>query len=313
MRGKKILSALLIGAVLAFGFCFNDVQTVSAAVQVAKTNTEFHSAKIDSNIVRIRDGAGGLMYLVEGKKYAALIDTGVGVGNLKSYVERMTDKPIVVILTHAHVDHASGTAQFDDVFMNKKDRFLYVQHTMMANRVGYVKACNPAWAETLTERNYQPEDDPSRFNDMSEGTTFDLGGVHLDIYDLPGHTQGSSAVLIRENRALLTGDGANMFTFLFSDETLGLTSYKESLIRLRNVTQGKYDKVYCSHGNGDLTVDYLDRLIEDCDIILSGQDDKVPFDFMGSHANIAFAIDPAHNRIDAGIGNIVYNPNRIHE
>ena len=225
----------------------------------------------------------------------------------------MTDKPIVVILTHAHVDHASGTAQFDDVFMNKKDRFLYVQHTMMANRVGYVKACNPAWAETLTERNYQPEDDPSRFNDMSEGTTFDLGGVHLDIYDLPGHTQGSSAVLIRENRALLTGDGANMFTFLFSDETLGLTSYKESLIRLRNVTQGKYDKVYCSHGNGDLTVDYLDRLIEDCDIILSGQDDKVPFEFMGNHANIAFAIDPAHNRIDAGIGNIVYNPNRIHE
>ena len=313
MRGKKILSALLIGAGLAFGFCFNDVETVSAAAQVAETSNDFHSAKIDSNIVRIRDGAGDLMYLVEGKKYAALIDTGVGVGNLKSYVERMTDKPIVVILTHAHVDHASGTAQFDDVFMNKKDRFLYVQHTMMANRVGYVKACNPAGAETLTERNYQPEDDPSRFNDMSEGTTFDLGGVHLDIYDLPGHTQGSSAVLIRENRALLTGDGANMFTFLFSDETLGLTSYKESLIRLRNVTQGKYDKVYCSHGNGDLTVDYLDRLIEDCDIILSGQDDKVPFEFMGNHANIAFAIDPAHNRIDAGIGNIVYNPNRIHE
>lgn len=315
MRGKKLLSALLIGLGLTAGLGFGNVEAVEkpAPIQVVETTNDFHSARIDSNIVRIRDGAGDLMYLVEGKKYAALIDTGVGVGDLKSYVERMTDKPIVVILTHAHVDHASGTAQFDDVFMNQKDRFLYVQHTMMNNRVGYVEACNPVWAQSLTERNYQPEDNPARFNDMSEGTTFDLGGVHLDIYDLPGHTQGSSAVLIRENRALLTGDGANMFTFLFSDETLGLTSYKESLIRLKKVTQGKFDKIYCSHGSGDLTVDYLDRLIEDCDIILSGQDDKVPFDFMGSHANIAFEIDPAHNRIDAGIGNIVYNPNRIHE
>lgn len=76
-----------------------------------------------------------------------------------------------------------------------------------------------------------------------------------------------------------------MFTFLFGKETLGLSSYEKSLRKLQQETAGKYDKVYCSHGSGDLTVDYLERLIEDCQQIKAGKDDKVPFEFMGQKAN----------------------------
>ena len=316
MIGKKLLSAILIGASLSFGVVAAgvDAATKPVSVQVQETNRDFKSAKIDKNITRIRNGAGDLMYLVEGKNKAALIDTGVGVGDLKKYVSSLTNKPYVVIITHGHVDHAAGTAQFDEVYMSRKDRSLFREHTALENRMGYVGASNPKWAETLSERNYQPLDNPDRFKDLKEGMSFDLGGVHLDIYDLPGHTQGSVAVLIRENRALLTGDGANMFTFLWSNETLGLTSYKKSLQRLQKATAGKFDKMYCSHGGGDLTVDYLERLIEDCDIILAGKDDKVDFEFMGQHSLIAFEINPMdHTRVDGGIGNIVYDPNRIYE
>ena len=303
---EKILPVILIGVILLFG-----TETVSA--QVLETDMDFHSAKIDANITRIRNGSGDMMYLVEGKTRAALIDTGVGVGDLKKYVERITDKPLIVLLTHGHVDHASGTAQFDEVYMNGKDAELFKEHTALDSRKGYVNACNPNWAKTLTDANFQPVDNPARFKNLGEGMTFDLGGVHLDIYDLPGHTQGMTAILIRENRALLTGDGANMFTFLFLKEALGLTSYEKSLQRLKKITSKKYDKVYCSHGNGDLSVDYLDRLIEDCAIIKAGKDDKVPFEFMGNKAAIAFAISPDHNRVDGGIGNIVYDPARINE
>lgn len=135
----------------------------------------------------------------------------------------------------------------------------------------------------------------------------------MDIYDIPGHTQGMKAVLLRENRALITRDGANMFTFLFGKETLGLSSYEKSLRKLQQETAGKYDKVYCSHGSGDLTVDYLERLIEDCQQIKAGKDDKVPFEFMGQKANIAYEIGPDHNRLDGGIGNIVYAQERVNE
>ena len=306
----KLTGAAAVG--LLFG---RTVEAASkpSAVRVQQTDMDFRSARIDKNVVRIRNGAGDLMYVIEGKNKVALIDTGLGIGDLKGYVEKISKKPIVVLITHGHVDHASGTAQFDDVYMSKKDNALFREHTAMGNRQGYTGACNPAWAKTLTDANYLPGDDPDRFKDLKEGMSFDLGGVHLDIYDLPGHTQGMTAILIRENRALISGDGANMFTFLWSGETLGLTSYEKSVQHIKKATEGKFDKMYCSHGGGDLTVDYFDRMLEDIAIIKAGKDDAVDFEFMGQKSKIAFAIDPAHNRLDGGIGNIVYDPKRINE
>jgi len=256
----------------------------------------FRSAKIDKNIFRIRNAVGDLMYLVEGKNRAALIDTGIGVGDLKNYVQTLTKKPVIVLLTHGHVDHASGTAQFEEIFMNSKDNELFKQHTALETRKGYVGATNPELAKNLSDADYQPLDNPSRFKNLQEGMTFDLGGVTLEIFDIQGHTQGMTAILFRENKSLLTGDGANMFTFLFSAETTGLKTYEKNLRRLKEITAKNFDKIYCSHGNGDLTVDYLDRLLEDCEIIFAGKDDKIPFEFMGSKAAIAFEIDKNHNR-----------------
>jgi len=306
----KTVGLLSVGASF-FGAENFAEKKVFAAPDETKKFSYFRSAKIDKNIFRIRNAVGDLMYLVEGKNRAALIDTGIGVGDLKNYVQTLTKKPVIVLLTHGHVDHASGSIQFDEVYMNGKDNELFKQHTALETRKGYVGAVNPDLSKNLSDADYQPIDNPSRFKNLQEGMTFDLGGVHLDIFDIQGHTQGMTAILFRENKALLTGDGANMFTFLFSAETTGLKTYEKNLRQLQKVTAGKYDKIYCSHGNGDLTVDYLERLLEDLEIIFAGNDDKIPFDFMGSKAAIAFEIDANHNRLDAGIGNIVYDPARI--
>lgn len=45
------------------------------------------------------------MYLIEGTKKAFLLDTGIGIGNVKEIVEKITNKPIEVCLTHGHGDH----------------------------------------------------------------------------------------------------------------------------------------------------------------------------------------------------------------
>ena len=47
-----------------------------------------------------------------------LIDTGYGVGDLKGYIEDTFHVPYEVLITHGHVDHASGCQQWNTVYMN---------------------------------------------------------------------------------------------------------------------------------------------------------------------------------------------------
>jgi glyoxylase-like metal-dependent hydrolase (beta-lactamase superfamily II) len=46
-----------------------------------------------------------ISYLVIGTEQAALIDTGMGIGNIQTEVKRLTDLPVIVINTHGHFDH----------------------------------------------------------------------------------------------------------------------------------------------------------------------------------------------------------------
>ena len=57
-------------------------------------------------------------YLLVGDEYALLIDTGLGVGNIRSEVEKLTYKPIVAVATHVHWDHIGGHKYFPCIFQN---------------------------------------------------------------------------------------------------------------------------------------------------------------------------------------------------
>lgn len=59
------------------------------------------------------------MYLLEGKEKVLLLDTGYGAGNLRAFVEKLTDKPIIVANTHYHPDHAAGNGEFEEVYMSE--------------------------------------------------------------------------------------------------------------------------------------------------------------------------------------------------
>ena len=59
------------------------------------------------------------MYLLEGKEKALLLDTGYGAGNLRAFVEKLTDKPVIVANTHYHPDHAAGNGEFEEAYMSE--------------------------------------------------------------------------------------------------------------------------------------------------------------------------------------------------
>ena len=64
---------------------------------------------------------------------------------------------------------------------------------------------------------------------MREGSVFDLGGLHLEVYYVPGHTRGSLGLLCEEEKLFYAGDAMNPFLWLFATESTSLSEYIQTL------------------------------------------------------------------------------------
>lgn len=277
-------------------------------------NSYFEMTEITNRITRITDITCVSMFLAVGEKEAALIDTGTGIGNIKEAVRSLTDKPVKVLLTHGHVDHAFGAAAFEDVSMSHLDAAVLEEHADMDMRIDYVKNSPLPECKKVTPDMLAPKPEIDRIKDLKDGDVFDLGGLTLEVYALPGHTPGSMTVLFREDRLLLTGDACNPQTFLFAADCPPVEEYKETLTAYREWMKGKYDRIILSHGNDFLSSELLDVVIETCGSVLRGTDDAVRSDFMGDVVYSAAATEMTEQgprRLDGKIGNIIYSRKNI--
>lgn len=268
----------------------------------------FVSSKLTSRITRIKDVCDTFFYLVEGDERACLLDTGDGFGDLPAYVATLTNKPVTVVLTHGHLDHAGGVAGFDEVYLNMKDLDIYREHAQREFRKEHWSDI-PAARDTPDEL-IAPYVEPDGFKELHDGQVFDLGGLHLRIIEVPGHTPGMSCVLIEEERYCLFGDACGVFVMLADDRASCASDYLKSLEHLKEF-EGEYDYIIRNHGTGESPKELLDNVIECCKLIVAGEDDHVPIDHMGRELFLAKA--PAadgYGRADGKEGNIAYRADK---
>lgn len=273
---------------------------------------------IRAGLWRIWDVSRTAFYLAEGECSAALIDSGIGVGSVMEVVRTLTDKPVSVWLTHGHMDHAMGAAEFDEIHMNPADLPVFSIHTSLPMRQGYVAGAvmmggDPAAIAAIRETDYCPAPDQGRLLPLSDKQRVDLGGLHLRFIAAEGHTPGCMAVLLEEWRILILGDACNAFTYLFDPWCPTVEGYREILLRLKEQTDGSYDRVLFNHGSGDGPVDMIKNVIAVCDDVLAERSDAMPFRAPnGESVVIAKAMDfRRFCRVDGGEGNLVYLPERI--
>lgn len=148
-------------------------------------------------------------YLMIGREHAALIDSGLGIGDLRAEVENMTSLPCLVLNTHSHWDHIGANALFAETAVHKLEAEQVAQEPNLA-------AIRKAMRKPAAQAALPPAFDPASYRirtrpatrSLSDNDLVDLGGRELRVLHIPGHSVGHVAYLDPTNGLLFTGDTA---------------------------------------------------------------------------------------------------------
>lgn len=195
------------------------------------------------------------LYLLEGKDKAVLIDAGTTIPNLNKIVSKITKKPVTLLLTHVHPDHAGAVEYFDEVWINPADTVL-------------IPAFMPDYKGTV------------RY--LENGQLIDLGGRVLETYFTPGHTPGSTTFLETGTDTGYSGDSfGNGNLLVFSDFETLIKTCKDSY---EYFSSKGYKKFYCGHffGVNFETLDRIKLIQTMAEEALAGKIDGEPTDGFGN-------------------------------
>lgn len=241
----------------------------------------FSTEQVTPHLKRILLPCGVCAYLAQGERRALLLDTGFGLGDLKSYIDSLVTTPYMVLLSHGHLDHAGGAGQFDMVWLNKADWPLARRRCTVENRLHDIYNGPDGMPDGATERDLLPprEDD---FLPLSDGDGFPLGGVTVEAVHVPGHTAGMTVFLLPEDRAAIFGDACGEHTLLTKE---ALPDYRRGLEHL-TAQAARFDTVLRNHGNFRSAKEILADNLALTDEILAGTDAAVPYTMMGVQGHL---------------------------
>lgn len=118
------------------------------------------------------------VYLIEGEERALLIDAGTYMPKLDRIAAMLTDKPVMLALTHLHGDHAGAVDCFPEIWMNPNDTVLIPNPNPYKGKINY----------------------------LADGEIIDLGGRQIEVMYTPAHTPGSTTFFDKEHHYGFSGD-----------------------------------------------------------------------------------------------------------
>jgi len=181
------------------------------------------------------------VYLLVGEEKALLIDSGYGTGDLRKFVEEITDKPIMVVNTHGHFDHTGGNAFWEEIYMSEES----------------TKDAKEAFGEEM-QKAFEAMPHPDyKMNVVGDGYVFDLGGRKVEVITIGCHHPGSIALLDHGARLLFTGDELEAGqVLLFADIEKQAPLHKANMEKLL-AREAEYDFVCPAHNGTPLNKKYV--------------------------------------------------------
>ena len=146
-------------------------------------------------------------YLLKGSDRAVLIDTGIGISDIRKITDRVCTTPVTVLTTHAHWDHIGSHASFEDVYVHEKDLAWLTDSfplPLEAVRKMIVSGLTVI-PEGFEIKDYHIPVIPYA-RPMHDGDVFDLGNRKVRVIHTPGHSPGHCCFYEADRGYLYTGD-----------------------------------------------------------------------------------------------------------
>jgi glyoxylase-like metal-dependent hydrolase (beta-lactamase superfamily II) len=224
-----------------------------------RDRTAYVSEEILPGVRMIRDSDNDKMFVLTGTRESVLIDSGMGRGNLASYVAKFTGgRPLAVIFTHDHGDH-----------IGQADQFVRgsIEYIGAGDREGLVKL--------LRSRGIAPALIARHVVSVHDGTRIDIGDRALSVYAVPGHTPGSIVIFDPKTAVLFSGDafGSNSPTIpdaaWMQFDPNPLDQYLAEIKRVRSKLPGRARYILTGHNDRPLVGDaYLNNLERGVQLLL---------------------------------------------
>jgi glyoxylase-like metal-dependent hydrolase (beta-lactamase superfamily II) len=190
---------------------------IVSAQEVFKNN-DLSISRLEKNMWVVETSDSTTMYIIEGTQKAMLIDTGTKCEKLDEVIQKITQKPLVVVLTHAHGDHSGNIRFFKEIYLHPADT-------------------------VLLDKSYK-----GKVNFVKDGEVFDLGGTKIEAVHAPGHTLGSIVLLDWASGNCYSGDafGSGQI-WLQLRPSSPIKTYIKSCKKMGALMDKGISKIYCGH------------------------------------------------------------------
>ncbi|MBQ9031537.1 MAG: MBL fold metallo-hydrolase [Parasporobacterium sp.] len=221
-------------------------------------------AKPGTWVISFMEGTQNL-FLLEGAEKALLIDTGYAIGNLRAFVEKLTQKPILVVNTHFHPDHSGGNGEWEEV--------------MVSEDYAYDA---PSVLTTMGDLNALPYPDYRKIL-LKDGDEIDLGERIIKVYKARNaHCRSHLYFLDTRERIFFMGDEMDSWQVLLYENSKDpelekiedldqiLRNYRSNL-ELAKSLNPEYDWLVGNHNGFLFDKSYIDDFLGMIDGVYSGE------------------------------------------
>jgi glyoxylase-like metal-dependent hydrolase (beta-lactamase superfamily II) len=189
---------------------------------------------------------------VGGGETDLLIDTGLGVASLAQAARDLFEKPLTVVLTHCHMDHAGGAHEFGTCCVHAAEVEALASATnYLPLDVSAYSEADLAWFSNIGydisgglltaiphagfDLNAHRMQAAVASRHLAEGDVIDTGRRTFEVLHLPGHSPGSIALLEKATGILFSGDAIYDGPLLDQIPGSDIPTYVRTMERLRDL------------------------------------------------------------------------------